>query len=182
MISPDNLFSKPASFLRNNLLKIELVALPLSALGYFLFWLRFEPGEFILSGCLTGLGTIYYLTAFRPIPNKNKFEEFCIKLTSWTISVITIGVLFSLLHWVGGRVVVRIGLISIVIVLFLAIINVTLLKKENAFEKQDIFRLLVAFAIVVLFSFSTFNKPNSGEREKEEMEEQHQQTTPETLP
>jgi hypothetical protein len=181
MISSNNLFSKPVSFLRNNLLKIELIALLLGALGYFLFWLGVESGEVILSVCLTVLGAVYYLTAFRAISNKNKADEFWVKLTGWTHSVAIIGILFTLQHWPGGKVIVRIGLISIVIALLFALIDTTLLKKGHSYEKQDIYRLLIAFALLVSFSFSTFDKPNSGEREKEEMEREQQskQYTPE---
>jgi hypothetical protein len=183
MVSPDNLFSKPASFLRKNLLKIELIALPFCALGFYLVRLRFEPGEAILSLSLVGLAIIYYLTAFRPIPDKNKFDEFYVKLTSWSLSVATIGVLFTLQHWPGGQVVSRMGLISIAIALFFLIIERTVIKKGHSFEKQDIVRLLIAFAIVISFSFSSFNKPYSGEQEEEmEMEEHHQPDSLQAIP
>jgi hypothetical protein len=184
MVTIENLLAKPISVLRKSIFKIELILIFITLLSYFLVKGEIAIGTVILSISMVLLSILYYIMAFRQVADRNKFDDFYLKITGFSLSTSIIGVLFLLQKWPGGRFIFHVALLFILISLLTAFIEKAFLKKGSAFENQDIYRLLITFTILIAINFSVLNtlQFHQTDEEKYEMEEIHKTSEPEAQP
>lgn len=135
------------------LFKIELIILIIIVIGIITQKIKPEISELVLSFVLVILAVLYYFLAFRSFENKNKWDDFYLKIKYFALSVTSIGILFTLNRWAGSEIVIDASLISLALALLAGSLEITFLRKGNSFHRQDILRLVVALSIVIVFFF-----------------------------
>lgn len=180
----EKLLAKQLISIRKNLFKIEVILLLISISGYLLLISDIGFGSLLMSLGLVILATTYYFLAYRPIAYKNKLDDFYLKLQGFSLSVALIGILFLLQHWPGGKIILLMGLLFIFIGLLTTLVDKTQQRKSPAIEKQDVYRLIIVFALLLIFYFTVLNTPYTAfrVREVDKTEENQINTEPEAIP
>lgn len=138
----------------HHLFKIELITVFLLLTGLIIRKHSPEISEIVITVPVVTLALIYFFSGYSPIGEQNKWDEFYLKLKSYSMSIFCIGVGFMLNSWPGGDFVLNAATISIVLALFFSILEIVFLAKGSVIKKQDIIRLIVGLILVILFQFS----------------------------
>ncbi len=163
------------SKVNRHLFKIELVALVLLLAGLIVQKYLVELSEILTTVPVVTLATIYFFTGYSFADKLNKWDEFYLKLKSYSMSVFCVGVAFTLNKWPGGDIVLNAAIVSIVLALFFSILEIVFLAKGSVIKKQDILRLTIALILVILFQFSPRSGSFRQNTERLEHESKHQE-------
>jgi len=184
MIELEEILAKPTIYLRKNLIKFELILILIVASGFCLKEFNIGAGSIIATFCLILFSMIYFFMAFRPVENKNKYDDFYLKTIGFSLSVAVIGIIYTLQKWPGASIILNLAIISLALAIVFSLAERMFIKKGSSVEKQDLIRLVVVLGIIIIIIFSPLNTKSTFPGEKEEFEKENlqRQTNPEALP
>jgi hypothetical protein len=169
------------SKINHHLFKIEFIALIFLLTGLIIRKYSPEISEIVITVPVITLAMIYFFTGYSPIGKQNKWDEFYLKLKSYSMSIFCIGVGFMLNRWPGGDFILNAATVSIVLALFFSILEIVFLTKGNTIKKQDIVRLTIGLTLVILFQFSPQAKLLKQNKEREH-EDGHREMIEQEIP
>lgn len=163
------------------LFQIELIAIALIIIGILIQEIKPEISELISTVVAVTLSMLYFFLAFRSVENKNKWDDFYLKLNYFALSTTCVGIVYILNHWPGSKTIVTTAIMALVVAVITGLIEVTFLKNGHSFQRKDIIRLFTAIAVVILMYFVSRTDLLSPEHE-DFREEFKQPDTQEELP
>lgn len=103
---------------------------------------------------LSTLSVLYYFNAFRIEEDKdNIFEKFYIKLFGLANAISVLGILFFMNHYIGARIMTKVGMLSLAIGILL-VFGLKYFKKIDKIRRVDIIRAVVLLVLIGSFYIS----------------------------
>ena len=175
----DKQFANFGEWLYTRLVRLEIVLLPLAAIGYLLKKYSYEAGEVITTISLVTLALAYFFSGFGRENENSNWTNFYMKLVYLSLTVVVIGALSVLLQWPGFSVPLQFSLISAVLAILIGVIEVLFIKQSKAFQKQEFIRLILSLFIVLSL---TFLSGSVSKLEEHEHEFESEKNIPEAQP
>ncbi len=148
--------------------KIELGLISMIAIGILLK--KSEIGNALIVISFSTLSILYYIMAFRLSPPENNTTIFLNKLIQISLSVAMIGILFTIQHYMGAAIMLRISIITMFIGLIFTFITKLKNKELQDFVDADTIRIVVLTLLIT--SFIVFGKsdfifhPDNNEKQE----------------
>ena len=163
------------------LFQIELIAIALIIISILIQEIKPEIAELIITVVAVTLSMLYFFLAFRNVENKNKWDDFYLKLNYFALSITCVGVVYILNHWPGSKTIVTTAIIALAIAVSTGLIEINFLKNGHTFQGKDIIRLFTAVTVVFVLYFASHTDLLRPEHE-DFKEEFKQPDTHEALP
>ena len=147
---------KFSEFLDKRIIRIELFSISIVLIGYLIYQSKKELGELIVNFSLISLAFAYYFLAFKECADK--FDKFMTRLMNFSYSTSVIGVLFTISHWPGGFMILRLALIGMTITITLLMILDKVLKKISINDNSKMLRSVIILGVLLLLTFFPIHK------------------------
>jgi hypothetical protein len=132
-------------FIQSKILKYEIQILVLIILILLLRIFNIPFTGMIGTLVLMSISVIYFFSAFAipDNPELTAIDNFIYKLTAIASSVVIIGILFLIQHWPNGKMMITIGLISIIASLSYIVYQKISSPEEEKFNNLILLRIIV---------------------------------------
>jgi hypothetical protein len=145
--------SKLAAIIDPKLPFIEIGALVILIIAELTKGSNNELSTILILISISFLSVLYFFNSYRIVEeNKDSYKIFLVKLTGWANSASLMGILFSINHYVGGRQMLIVGLLTQLLILGFTF-GRKYIKKVNSLRKIDIIRSVVLTLLVAAVYF-----------------------------
>jgi len=134
--------------------KIEFILFAFTFAGLILNILDIKGGKLVLGLGLNGFALLYVFVAmaFRNIKTKNQFDRVASTFAYLTLSVLIIGILFTILKVSGVKILVHFGMISVLVMMLIIQIRKIKVGVMSSDTTSLLYRLMI-FWVVSLFNY-----------------------------
>ncbi len=134
--------------------KIEFILFAFTFAGMILNILDIKGGKLVLGLGLNGFALLYVFIAmvFRKIKTKNQFDRVASIFAYLTLSVLIIGILFTILKVSGVKILVHIGMVSVLVMMLIIQIRKFRVGVMSSDTTSLLYRLMI-FWVISLFNY-----------------------------
>ncbi|MBN1117047.1 MAG: hypothetical protein JXA77_07580 [Bacteroidales bacterium] len=158
---------KVGDWLYKRLIKIELILLIFAFASYFLTRMNIAGSEIGITAALVILSNTYFFCGLSRESGNSRWASFCMKLVYFTLCIILVGVLFTLMQWPNFAMIINLSLVSSFLALIIGVIEYLFIRKSDVFKKQEFIRLVIGILMVlslsVIYDTTPFIKRNIRE-------------------
>ena len=150
------------------IIRFEIILLFMAALGYIFKYFGVHFGNLLLLVSLGTLSLLYYFLAFKKIKSAEgkTFMRFCNKLTYWSYSIASLGILFFINNYEGHLVMLQVGLPSVILTFVFTAYILYKYSENEDFNKMNLLKNLVFIIVFAAFYISSLQKTKHEDESK----------------
>ena len=152
----NEMLQKVGVWIKPRFKKYEIILALVTVIGFALMLLKVHESYFILQISLSILGILYFFNVYAPIEDvyMTGIENFIKYLLGWSLSIITIGITFTILRLKGNEQMLFVGTIATICILIYSIIQISRQNELSSYYKPIALRSTI-YIVICLFLLLT---------------------------